>query len=183
MHNFFKQWAKLMPLTVILAILGLICGIIYTVMSPLTYSASVDILVTGAPESITSKDYIAIVNSRELIAPAAIESAELKDAKCSISGTATSSVVTITATCESGAENAKKLSLEAADVFSASIGSILHDEKVFASVISTQDAAPDTSTTMRILRVALPAIAGVLLAAFVAFVKLDHASSLKKTRK
>ena len=148
----------------------------------MTYSGSVDILVTGAPESITAKDYTAIVNSRELIAPAAIESAGLKDAKCSVSGSATSSVVTVVATCPD-IKDAEKLSTETADVFTGSIGSILHNEQVYAQTISIHEAAPDVSTAMRILRVALPAIAGILIAAFIAFVKLDHASSLKKTRK
>ena len=148
----------------------------------MTYSGSVDILVTGAPESITAKDYTAIVNSRELIAPAAIKSAGLKDAKCSVSGSATSSVITVVATCPD-VKDAEKLSAETADVFTGSIGSILHDEKVYAQAISIHEASADVSTAMRILRIALPAIAGILLAAFFAFVKLDHATSIKKNHK
>ena len=182
MHNFFKQWAKSWPLTAAFVVIGLTCGITYSSVTKTTFTASTDILVTGASESITSKDYAAIVNSNNLITPAALESANLKDSGCHIEGSTVGSVVTIAATC-ADSKNADELSLEAADVFTGSIAGILHDEKVYAQVISTNGAAPDISTTTRILRIALPGLAGLALGAFIAFVKLDHATSKKKSRK
>ena len=181
-HNFFKCWANLLPWTIILAVIGLACGLYYNSTIKQSYTAETDVLITGAPMSVKTSDYEAILNSGELIVPAALDSTHLKDAGCNISGEASGNVLTISATCPK-AEDASTLSVEAADVFSGTIAGIMHDEDVFAQTISSRGASADVSTLSRVIKTAVPVVAALLLTAFVAFVKLDYATSTKKTHK
>ena len=181
-HNFFKCWAKLLPWTIILAVIGLVCGLYYNSTIKQSYTAETEVLITGVPASVKTSDYEAIINNGELIVPAALDSTHLKDSECKINGEASGNVLTIFATCPK-AEDAATLSVEAADVFSGTIAGIMHNENVFAQTISSRNASADVSTLSRIITIAVPVVAAFLLTAFIAFVKLDYTTSTKKTHK
>ena len=185
-RNYFKQWCKLLPITIILTTICLIAGFVYNSTIKQSYTASIDVLITGASSTIKSTTYDAIVNSGNLIAPAALEASGLKDSGCSVSGKTTDIIMTISGTCSSNGEDAAKLAESAADIFTGSIASILHNENVNADVIAIRGAHANVATKTRIVKIILPALVCIFVMSFIAFIKLDRVatkSSTKKSRK
>ena len=182
-RNYFKQWRKLLPITIILIIICLIIGLIYNSTIKQSYTANVDVIITGAPSTIKASTYDTIVTRGNLIAPAALEATGLKDSGCSVSGKTSDIIMTISGTCTSNGEDAAKLAESAADIFTGSIAGILHNENVHADVIAIRGAHANVATKTRIVKVILPAIVCLFVMSFIAFIKLDHAATKTPTKK
>ncbi len=178
MRNFFKQWKALLPLAIIFVFVGLIGGIFYNSLQKQNYSATNEILVINAGESVMPEDLMSIANSKELVGNSAIENANV-DKTCAYKANKSGNVIKITSTCESNGEDAKKLSNSVVDVFSGAIMSVYNNSELAVKTITHAEAEERITSLNRILYVIIPVLAGLALSAFVAFVKLDHETSKK----
>ena len=180
MRNFLKQWKAILPLAIIFTFIGLIAGLLYNNMQVQQYSVTYETLVINATDNMMPEDYVAIANSKLSVGDEAIEAAKV-DESCGYKATKSGNVVKITSTCESSAEDAQKLSESVVNVYSRAIVNIYKNDALEVKTITRGESEEQITTVNRVLYVVLPALAGLALSAFIAFIKLDHASSKKRS--
>lgn len=180
MRNFLKQWKAILPLAIIFTFIGLIAGLVYSNMQVQKYSVTYETLVVNATENMQPEDFVAIANSRQSVSDQATKEAGV-DKSCGYKATKSGNVVKITSTCESNADDAQKLSQSVVDVYSRAIVDIYGNENLEVKTITRGESEEQVTTVSRVLYVLIPAIVGLALSAFIAFIKLDHATSKKRS--
>ncbi len=178
MRNFFKQWKAILPLAIIFTFIGLIVGVAYNNLQKQSYLVTYEILAINTPDTTQPEDLVSIANSAQTVGAQAMERAGVDNA-CTYKATKTGNVVKITSTCESSVEDAQKLSTAVVETFSEAVTSIYNNEGIEVKIIDRSDGEEQITTLKRILYVCLPALAGLALSAFIAFIKLDHITSKK----
>jgi len=176
MHNFFKQWKAILPLAIALTFIGLIAGIFYGATRTQSYSVTQEVLVIGAADTVLPEDLFAIANSPSLVGDVAKKNANV-DNSCGYKAAKSGNVVRITTTCESSADDSRKLAESVSAQFSEAIKSVYENDAITVKSISQGEAVELITTTNRVIYVVVAALAGLAASAFIAFVKLDHLTS------
>ena len=178
MHNFFKQWKAILPLTIILTFIGLMAGILYSTSRVQSYSVTHELIVVNTIETILPEDYVAIANSKTSVGDVAKKNAGVDDS-CKYKAAKSGNVVKITSTCESSAEDSRKLTESVTEQFATALSTIYEEDEMTVKTISRNEAEEQVTVLNRVLYVVIAALAGIAVSAFIAFVKLDHLSSKK----
>ena len=179
MHNFFKQWKAILPLTIILTFIGLVIGILYSTTRTQSYSVTHELIVVNTLDTILPEDYVAIANSKTSVGDEAKKAANV-DGSCKYKASKSGNVVRITSTCESSAEDARKLNESVTEKFATALNTIYEDDGMVVKTISRNEAEEEVTTFSRVTYVVVAALAGIAISAFIAFVKLDHLTSKKR---
>lgn len=178
-RHFFKQWMAILPLAIILTFVGLIAGIYYNNTQKQSYSVTYEVIVVNATDTMAPEDFVSIANSKIMVGESAMKNANV-DGSCSYKAAKNGNVVKITTACNSSGDDARKLAESVTSVFSEAIINIYEIDSLQVKTISKNGSEEGITTFKRVLFVSLPALAGLALSAFIAFVKLDHATSEKR---
>ena len=178
-RNFFRQWKAILPLAIILTFIGLFIGIYYNGTQKQSYSATNEVLVVNMLDTMMSEDLVSIVNSKKTVGDDAMKNAGVDDS-CSYKATKNGNVIKITATCGSNDTDPHKLVDSVTDYFNRAIVNIYETDGLQVKTISEGDSEEDITTSQRFLYITLPALAGLAISAFIAFIKLDYATSKKR---
>ena len=176
MRNFLKQWKAILPLAVIFTFVGLIVGLAYNSLQKQSYLVTYEILTINTPNTTLPEDLVSIANSTQTVGGRAMEKVGADDT-CSYKATKTGNVVKITSTCESSMENAQKLAEAIVESYSEAVISVYNNENIEVKTIDRANGEEQISTLRRAVFICLPALAGLALSAFIAFIKLDHITS------
>ena len=148
-------------------------------MQKQSLSATNEVLVVNIIETIQPEDLVSIANSNELVGNHATQIASA-DKSCSYKASKTGNVVKITSTCESNGDDAKKFSNAVVESFSEAIVSVYNNENLEVKTITHGESEEQITKLNRAFYICLPALAGLALSAFIAFIKLDYATSKKR---
>lgn len=129
-------------------------------------------------DTMMSEDLVAIANSNKTVGDTAMKEAGV-DNSCSYKATKSGNIIKIAATCGSSSEDSRKLAKSVADSLGRAIVNIYEMDGLQVKTISEGNSEEDITTLKRILYVSLPALTGLALSAFIAFIKLDHVTSKK----
>ena len=124
---------------------------------------------------------LASTNSEKTVGKEAKKEANV-DSSCDYKASKSGNVIKITATCGSSGEDSRKLAESVTNVFSRAIINIYEMDGLETKVISEGSSEENVTTLKHISYIALPAFAGLAISAFIAFVKLDRATSEKRKK-
>lgn len=180
-RNFFRQWKAILPLAIILTFVGLIAGVYYSNTQKQSYNVTNEVLVVNMLDTMQPDDFVAIANSEKTVGKNAKKEANV-DSSCDYKASKSGNIIKITATCESNGEDSRKLAESVTNVFSRAIINIYEMDGLQTKVISEGSSEENVTTLKRISYIALPTFAGLAISAFIAFVKLDRATSEKRKK-
>ena len=169
------------PLTLILTVLGLLGGAFLASNTPQSYSGSLSILVSNAPEFVEVTDYSGIVNS-QLFAEKLSESTDIEKGLCTISSVNTGNIFEISVQCPDSA--ATDTILDNIDsVFVSAVRDIYEgEEEIDTTVLSSEATAPLLTQEQYLFKIFAAGIAGFAIAAVVIFVLFDYRCTKNKRK-
>lgn len=174
-RNILKQWIAIWPVSAFVIICGIIGSILYANHLTTTYTSSFNVLIRNSDETVSSNDYVFLLNSN------LIPDNAQNDDSCLIEAQASGNVLVINSTCTSSMENARSY-LETTFL---NLKNAIYDiyDKNNVNIVQLTDAKDEIENGNKVSRAAIIFVASILFSFVIAFIILDYKISKNEKKK